>query len=158
LPNNAGNSDVTQINEEDFGISLPGKWEQVPLNDGWKYICDQRGEELVVSVLRAKKTLSVQEIRDAVARLVTIRRDSHLKISNGRVEMEQAELRACGERVESRFQGIDHAHDVRFSVAIRGNGTRLVTASLFHYGPDNPSLPFNVGAGVILDLLRVTGD
>lgn len=148
-------SNVTEVSEGDFSVALPGIWKPADVDEGWKYVRDGGHQELIVSALRATKPLTSLEIHDIVARLTSIRREAHSNFSENRVEIGPTEVRACGDRVEARFQGIDHAHGVRFSVTIRGNKARFVTASLYHIGSDDPGISLDITAAVIFDLLRV---
>jgi hypothetical protein len=127
---------VTEIDKTGFSLTLPGVWAERASDDGFDFVNEALGEQILVSVLDVKRILTNVELTDAVKGLAGIRRESLLKLSGGRAQIEPTQVVPVVGQVAMRFIGIDSANKIRFITEIHGQSSRVVTISFYRYSLD----------------------
>lgn len=85
------NPSMTDVEKPEFSLSLSGDWSERPSQDGFDFVNDSLGEQVLVSVLDAKESLDGAQLREAVEQLVEIRRTSIDQLSGGSAMLTKTE-------------------------------------------------------------------
>jgi hypothetical protein len=148
---------ATTIDKEDFQIALPGLWQEQPADQGSEFVNRVTDELLIVSILRSHELPQLCEPRDVVERLDAVRRGMIETNSQHQALLSATQFRGPEHNIDARFDGHDPQNGVRFSVAIRGSATKVLTLSLYRNSLAELAVPFTVYASLIFNRLKVKG-
>jgi hypothetical protein len=148
---------ATTIDKEDFQIALPGQWQEQPADQGCEFVNRVTDELLIVSILRSHELPQLCEPRDVVERLDVVRREMIETNSQHQALLGATQYRGSEHNIDARFDGHDPQHGLRFSVAIRGSATKVLTLSLYRNSLAELAIPFTVYASLIFNRLKVKG-
>jgi hypothetical protein len=148
---------ATTIDKEDFQIALPGLWQEQPADRGCELVNRVTDELLIVSILRSHELLQHCDPRDVVERLDSVRREMIETNSQHQALLSATQYRKTEQNIDARFDGHDPQHGVRFSVAIRGSATKVLTLSLYRNSLSELAIPFTAYASLIFNCLKVKG-
>jgi hypothetical protein len=147
---------MTHVSKPTFSLTLPGNWTERAANEGFDFVSNELGEQVLVSVLEAKKPLNRPELKAAVQRLVEIRSQSVIKLSGGQAKLEATESLPLDDGVAARFAGIDSANQVQFITEIKGYPLRVVTVSFYRYSLGAAD-EFRLRAKAVMETLTLEG-
>jgi hypothetical protein len=146
---------ATPIHKDDFEMALPGVWQEQPAENGCEFVNRATGELLIVSVLRSQELAGVAEVRPSIERLDADRRRKIETVSESQAVLSDTQFRGTERDIDARFDGHDPKNGIRFSVAIRGCASKILTLSLYRDSLTELAMPFTVYASLIFNLLKV---
>jgi hypothetical protein len=148
---------ATTIDKDDFVIALPGAWQEQPADDGFEFVNQSSGEQLIVSIRLGPAMAGQNELRPAIERVDSMRRKMIDTVSQNQAILGPTQFRGTERDIDARFDGHDPQNGVRFSVVIRGCASKVLTLSLYRYSLKELATPFAVYASLIFNLLKVKG-
>ena len=148
---------TTRIDKSDFAIDLPSSWSEVAREDGFEFQNNTLPEQLIVNVLHTRRSITIDEMRLAVAKLVEVRRNAIQELSNAGAQLTDTVFREANGQVEARFNGRDEANGVQIATTIRATPNKTITAALYRYMLGDVGLPFSDYAALIFDLAKLNG-
>lgn len=149
------NGATSTADRSDFTLSMPFRWEAVPCDEGYEFRNCTLPEQIIVTIVQHKRELAVDELEEAVTRLVALRRSAIGQFSTGNAVLGETLLTRSDGRVEARVIGADAPNKVRLAFVIRGTTRKTVTVALTRYMLEEVGTAFADYAGVIFDLLKI---
>jgi hypothetical protein len=153
----AENPGVTRIEREHFLLHAPFQWKAVPGDDPLQYefVNQTLREQLVATVMLPRETIQPEMFRKLAEELATGRWRALATLSKGRAILSPLQFQEASGQCEVRGFARDDAEKVRIAFVIRVAPAKVVTVALTRYFLDEVGNPFEVGAGLMFDLLQV---
>jgi len=122
------------IDKGHFVLSLDDSWRERPTDVGFDFVNEATAEQLTLTIEEAKRTLSHDELRNAVAGLLEIRKRSLAELSNGQAFYSIDHFDGSAVPVIAVLGGADPHNGVCFGAQIRGYPAKVVTFMYVKYG------------------------
>jgi len=117
-----------------FKLTLPTGWIKYPTNDGFNFVHEVEGEQLIVTVLEAKKPpLRLEQIQVAVKELIVARRDAIIELSGRDCQFNSEDGPTASVPVFASFGGLDKSNRVCFSIYFNGYPGKIFTFAYYKY-------------------------